>query len=255
MFRLLGKIKFVRKLMKKHPKKYEYAKNVVHLLKHREIKLLAPYIAFFILLSFIPIITLVFEVIYITVNNNQEVINTLSEVLPSHVFTILITLIDHNPGHVSIMTISNLVLLFVASKIYLSFYNSYLLIYDVKTKGFYIKGRIVAFINTLLLIILIFFLSIFTLFNSYIYNMLQEYIDYNLVNYLYNYLNLVLSIMIISSIVTFMMYSIPDIRQKIRDVIQGALFVTFGWIIVSVGFKIYTDNYADYQTVYKTFAS
>ena len=82
-----------------------------------------------------------------------------------------------------------------------------------------------------------------------------NYMDFDIMGYLYNYLNLVLSIMIISSIVTFLMYSVPDIRQKVRDVIQGSLFVTLGWIVVSFGFKIYSDNFADYQTVYKTFTS
>lgn len=255
MIKLLRKIKFIRKIMKKYPKQYDYFRNLVHLLEHREVQLLAPYIAFFILLSFIPTITLVFEVVFLTVNNNQDIIDVLRDALPSHVFTILFRLIDHNPGHIKIMTISNIVLLFIASKIYLSFYTSYLIIYNVEAKGFYIKGRLVAFINTLLLIVLIFFLSMFTLFNSYIYKIIKQQLDYKVINYFYNYLNLVLSIMIISSIVTFMMYSIPDFRQRIRDVIQGALFVTFGWIIVSLGFKIYTDNFANYESVYKTFAS
>jgi membrane protein len=241
--------------MIKYPRTYEYLRNVVHLLEHREVKLLAPYIAFFILLSFIPIITLVFEVIFLTVSNNQELINVLSDVLPGHVYTIFVRLIDHNVGAIKILTLSNLVLLFVSSKLYLAFYNSYLIIYNVQPKQFYLRGRIVAFINTLLLIILIFFLSVFTIFNSYIYDLMLNYMDFDIMGYLYNYLNLVLSIMIISSIVTFLMYSVPDIRQKVRDVIQGSLFVTLGWIVVSFGFKIYSDNFADYQTVYKTFTS
>lgn len=255
MLKILRKSKFKDKLIAKYPRQYNYFSNIIYLLKQREIKLLAPYIAFFILLSFIPIITLIFEVVFLTINNNQEIIDVLREALPSHVFTILIRLIDHNPSHIKIMTISNLILVFIASKIYLSFYNSYLLIYNVRAKGFYLKGRIVAFINTFLLIILIFFISILTLFSSYIFNFLTKYFDYRLINFFYNYVNLILAIMIISSIVTFMMYSIPDIKQKIKDVIQGAVFVTFGWIVVSYGFKIYTDRFADYQTVYKTFAS
>ncbi len=256
MFKLLKKIKFLRKIEKIYPREFNYIREVVHILEHREVKLLAPYIAFYILLSFIPILTLIFEVVYLTVNNNQDILDTLREALPTHVYTILVLLISHNIGHISILTISNVILLFIASQIYLSFYTSYLVIFNVERHPHYLKERIVSIINTVLLIILIFFLSMFTVFNTYLYEMLENYvIDLPLTRYFYNYLNLVLSIMIISSIVTFLMYSIPDIKQRIRDVIQGALFVTFGWIVVSIGFKIYTNNYANYQTVYKTFAA
>ncbi|QVK18159.1 YihY/virulence factor BrkB family protein [Mycoplasmatota bacterium] len=256
MFKFVKKNKIVNKIKNKYPRKTKFIREVFNILGEKEVRLLAPYIAFFILLCFIPIITLIFEVVYLTVNNNREVLSTLKDVLPSHVYTVLDKLIGHNSGHISILTITNIILLFVASQIYLSFYTSYLLIYDVKARPHYIKDRIIAMINTILLILLIFFLSMITVFNNYLYKFLEIYIvNFTVISYLFNYINLVLSIMIISSIVTFMMYSIPDIRQRVKDVIQGALFVTFGWILVSFGFKIYTDQFVNYQTVYKTFAS
>ncbi len=255
MLKLFKKLKIKQRIKTKFPRKYHYFKEVINTLGEKEVRLLAPYIAFFILLSFIPIVTLIFEVLYLTVNNNTEVLDSLKEVLPSHVYTILGRLIDHNTGHMSILTITNIILLFVASQIYLSFYTSYLLIYDVEARPHYIKDRIIALINTILLIFLILFLSVLTVFNTYIYDLIQVYLDHTMASYLYNYINLGVSITIICSIVTYMMYSIPDIDQRIRDVLTGALFVTFGWIIVSYGFKIYVDKFADYQTVYKTFAS
>lgn len=254
MFKLLKKIKFLRKLEKKYPEEFTYIREVVHLLEHREIKVLAPFIAFFILLAFIPILSLVFEVVYLTINNNDDILTVLQEALPSHVYTVLLKLMEHHTYHASILTLSNLVLLYIASKIYSAFYTSYLIIYNIESRPILFKTKIVSFINTLLLIVLIFFLSVITIFSKYLYELIEIYLlDYSLFRYFYHYINLVLSIMIITSIVTFLMYSVPDFRQRFRDVIQGALFTTFGWIIVSLGFKFYTDNYANYENVYKTF--
>ncbi|HEY8364115.1 MAG TPA: YihY/virulence factor BrkB family protein [Haloplasmataceae bacterium] len=255
MFNLLRKIKFIRKLMLKYPKTYNYIRKVVHILEQKEVSLLAPYLAYFILLSFIPTISLTFEVVFLIINSNSGLLETLEDVLPVYVHSILVGLIDNRSGPIPILTFSNIVLLYVASQIYLSFYTSYLLIYNIEPKKFYLKGRIVAFINTLLLIVLIFFLSLFTIFNKYFYHLIRQNLNYLFIDYLYSYINFILAIIIICSIVTFMMYSIPDFRQKIKDVFPGALFVTFGWIIVSFGFKVYTDYFADYRTVYKTFAA
>ncbi len=254
MFKILKKIKFLRKLEQKYPHEFTYIREIVHLLEHREIKILAPYIAFFILLSFIPILTLIFEVVYFTVNNNEDILIVIKEVLPSDVYTVLVRLIERHSYHASILTLSNLFLLYIASKIYSAFYTSYLLIYNIKPKKLIFRTRIISFINTLLLIILIFFLCVITIFSKYLYELLEIYLlNYLISRYFYHYVHLVLSVMIITSIVTFLMYSVPDFRQRFRDVIQGALFTTFGWIIVSFGFKLYTDYYANYENIYKTF--
>ncbi len=253
MLKLIKKNKFINRFMQRHSRLTGYIKRLLGILRRKDVSSLAPYIAFFILLAFIPIVTLIFEVVFLIVNNDNDFLITLYEILPTHVYTILVRLIDHNPGHISIMTLSNFTLLYLASKIYLSFYNSYLIIYNVKARPHYIKFRLISFINTFLLIILILILTLLTVFSNYIH----QYLKYKLivVGSLFTFFNIIIGIASISSIVIFMMYSIPDIKQRIKDVYQGALFVSFGWIIVSYGFKVYVDNFANYQTVYKTFTS
>lgn len=253
MLKFIKKNKFINRIKQKYPIHTSYIKRLLGITRRKDFSSLAPYISFFILLAFIPIVTLIFEVIFLIVENNNGTLITLNEVLPTHVYTILVKLIDHNTSNISIMTITNATLLFLASNIYLSFYNSYLIIYNVKARPHYIKFRLVALLNTFLLIILIFLLTMLTVFNNYLY----QFLEYNLIDVsnIFNFLNIVIGVASLSSIVIFMMYSIPEIKQRIRDIYQGALFVTLGWIVVSYGFKEYVDNFANYETVYKTFTS
>jgi len=106
-------------------KLFKYTKRLIlkvyRILSRREVNLLAPYIAFFILLSFLPILTLTFEVIFLAINNNQEVLETLKEVMPTNVYNMTVRLINHNPNNVSLITISNIFLLYLASQIYQSY--------------------------------------------------------------------------------------------------------------------------------------
>ncbi|MDF2700606.1 MAG: putative ribonuclease [Haloplasmataceae bacterium] len=233
---------------------YNVVKEVISILHKREVGLLPSYIAYFILLSFIPIISLIFDVVSLIVKSNENIINILADVLPNNVYGITVLLFEHNTRSWELLTISNITLLFLASRIYSAFYRSYLIIFNAEHHPHFINDKIVAIINTLLLIVLIFILTIFTVLNSYIYN----YVSNNLVElnlFVVNYFNIILSIIIMLVIVTFLMYSVPNIKQRIKDVFLGALFVTLGWIAASFIFKYYVDNYANYQTVYKTFAT
>lgn len=244
------------KFIKKFKTYKKIIRKVITIMRRNDVNLLPSYIAFFILISFLPILTLFFEVIYLTTINNQEILNILKDVLPSNVYTFIIRLVDHNPNNISLLTMSNIVLLFLASRIYQAFRNSYLIIYKIDFKSHLIKDKIISLINTFLLIVLIFVLTLFSMLSSYFYQIIDMFSKE--LNYLYillNYYNFVISITLISFVVTFLMYSIPEVKQKVKDIFLGSLFVTIGWIIVSMGLKVYTENYANYETIYKTFGT
>src|SRR6185312_9213493 len=49
-------------------------------------------------------------------------------------------------------------------------------------------------------------------------------------------------------------YVCPDIQQNWRWVSPGSAFAVAMWLIVSLGFKLYVDNYGDYNKVYGSIA-
>jgi membrane protein len=49
-------------------------------------------------------------------------------------------------------------------------------------------------------------------------------------------------------------YVCPDIRQNWRWVSPGSAFAVVMWIVVSLGFKLYVDNFGDYNKVYGSIA-
>ena len=49
---------------------------------------------------------------------------------------------------------------------------------------------------------------------------------------------------------TFIYQYTPNRRLKFRDVLPGSLFSTAGWIIISIGFSFYVDNFANYSNLY-----
>lgn len=49
-------------------------------------------------------------------------------------------------------------------------------------------------------------------------------------------------------------YVCPDIRQDWRWVSPGSVFAVTMWLLVSLGFKLYVDNFGDYNKVYGSIA-
>ncbi len=49
-------------------------------------------------------------------------------------------------------------------------------------------------------------------------------------------------------------YVCPDIRQEWRWVTPGSVFAVGMWVVVTLGFKLYVDNFSDYNKVYGSIA-
>ncbi len=45
-------------------------------------------------------------------------------------------------------------------------------------------------------------------------------------------------------------YYTPSKRLRWRDVLPGAIFATIAWIIASMGFSFYVDNFNNYSRLY-----
>ncbi len=47
-------------------------------------------------------------------------------------------------------------------------------------------------------------------------------------------------------------YFLPNLRQSKKQVLVGAAFTTVGWAVVTVAFRVYVENFANYNATYGT---
>ena len=48
----------------------------------------------------------------------------------------------------------------------------------------------------------------------------------------------------------FLYHGTPNLHLRMRDVIPGAIAAALGWLIISIGFAVYANNFAHYSVVY-----
>lgn len=223
-----------------------------HVLRLPEMLILPGNLAFFLILSLAPLISLFGLVASSLSLSTSSITNYVSNFLPKEVIEILLPFIDGSG-----INITNIVLViigfFVASNGPDSIITASNFLYKTENKN-YIYRRVKAIFMTFWLLLLFVFVLIVLAFGSFILNkllsfgILGEFISNN-------YIIIILIKTIIAFIIIFItikvIYTIaPDKTIKSKYVNYGALFSTFAIIIVTTFYSIYVNNVAHYDIIY-----
>jgi membrane protein len=123
--------------------------------------------------------------------------------------------------------------------------------YDVdETRPFY-KSRGMSLILTVGLIIVVAAALILQVFGKQIGGFASEFIgvsDRFLT--LWNWTRWFLSPLLLFGVFVFLYYLAPNIKLKCVTVLPGAVFAVVGWIVVSLGFSFYVNNFGNYSATY-----
>lgn len=228
-------------------------KEFVNVLKKPEIRILPGNLAFFILLSIVPLITLV-VFICSKLNITLDDISTIFEIiLPSSVKELIV------PNSNAPLNYSNAIFfLIIGFFVSSNGANAIIIacneIYKIKLKKNYFKRRIKAIFLTIILMVLFILMLVILAFG----NMIVEYItSLKIFEFLptsfYSKFMLFkwpVSIVVIYILVKTIFLFSPDKKIGSKEVRKGAIFTTFGLILVTAIYAYYANNLAHYDIFY-----
>lgn len=231
--------------------------NFFKILKRPEMEILPGHLAFSFVLSIVPTLTIITYIAtilnfdlsfindFITKAFSADFANLLlgSDIVMKADFNFFITLfvgyVIASNGAASIIISSNM-------------------IYGIKNDSF-LKRRIKAFIMILLIILLFVFLLIFNVFGNKIIEMFQlmDISKTMLTNF-----TLIISVLKgpVSWFIIFLFIKIiytmaPDKKIESREVNKGAIFCSFGFVIVTYIYSLYSTRFARYDVFYGNLAN
>ena len=238
--------------MKKSKKMRIFIKRVISIIRLPEMRILPGQLAFFLVLSIIPLITLV-----VTIGSGfglpaTSIKEILESVVPSNVLEYLV------PTANTSMLSFNVIVFFVAAFILASngtysIINTSNEIYKVKDSS-ELKRRGKAVLMTLILVILFLFLILVPAFGDVLIKIITNSIHSDsltsFVENTYKLLELPISLFLIYYNLKLLYTIAPDTKISSKSTIPGALFTTIMWLISSKIYAFYVDYFANYNVFY-----
>lgn len=219
-------------------------------------------LAYYALMSIAPIILIVGNIVARFNLKTGQILAYVQEVMPSNVYQtfkpILVSFLSS--GSSSSLSIGIVVTIWSASKIIAAVRRSLNEAYGVDNAQGAIVTRLIAFLLTLGLLLLIVAMAMFFTLSQVIMDTLlalthtsQSFLpmwwrqlleNKNLITFVGMFLGALL-----------LYYFVPNAQVRLRYVWPGALVTTIGWIVISQGFRIYIELFAKRVTTYQTIGS
>lgn len=229
----------------------EYLKKLIKLITKDEMRILPGNIAFFLVLSIIPIITLLGIIGSMFSISLIDITKMLNEFIPQDVEKLLLPFFTATKS--GNMIIYFILGFFLASNGAHSIIVASNTLYDTNNSN-YIKRRVKALFLTIVLISLFLFVLLFLAFGNIILKfILNLEIFHGIANNIYSlfvYLKWPIAFVIIFLMIKLLYTMAPDKHISSKYVNKGAIFTTVGWVIVTALYSYYANNLANYDVFY-----
>lgn len=230
-------------------------KKLVEIVKKPEMRILPGQLAFFLLLSIIPLIAVIAVMAGKFSLPVEDIVKTIDSSLPSDIADFITDIIQSKVDvNIVIFCLSAFIL---ASNGPMSMITGSNLLYKIKDKDI-VSTRTKAIIMTMFLVILLLFVLAVPLFGNQIVNTLVQLIPNDTIdNYVrigYNILKYPISIFIIFFFIKLLYTMAPDKKIKSMHTTRGAIFTTIGWIIATELYSLYVTKFVNYSVLYGSVA-
>ncbi len=229
-----------------------YVKRIFSIVKREEMRILPGNIAFFLVLSLIPIITLIGFVGAHFTDSYHAVINFIDLYMPKEVTELLSPFFNNVGSQPTNMFIYVCIGFIVASNGMSSIITATNTLYHIQTKD-PIHHQVKSIILTLVLMMLFTFILIVLGFSNVIYHTLLRFkviSNFGIVFTIFRFLKWPFAFFMIFYVIRLLYTMASNKRILSKYFTKGALFTTCGWIIATAIYSFYTSNLAHYDIFY-----
>ncbi len=235
-------------------KLYEYVKSFFSTLSNDNVTVYSAYAAFYMVISFVPLLIMFLMITGRFVNiSPADFTEFAGHSLPRGVIEIISTMIDEilTSTSVSLISIPAITLLWTASRSVVAIAKGMDSVYKIKDRRSFIKLNLYGLFYTLTFFVAILFSLIIMVFGNLIADTVGMFFPFAV-----NIIDKLLSARAIVSIVVLTLFFMcvykfmPGRKLKFLSQFPGAVFAASGWMIFSLIFSIYVDNFSDKSYVY-----
>ena len=229
-----------------------FIKHIIKIIGKPDMKILPGQLAFYFVLMLVPILALFGAALTLFNLSGDYVSSVIINYLPKAAGDLIITLSDSSSGlqmHNVAVIITSLILASNGTSSMIVASNS---IYKIKGKGF-INNRVKSIVMLMFLLMLFITILLVPVFGNMVFNVVANVLNSNMGDIsllVFKLLKYPLSFLLIYFFVKILYVMAPDTKIKSRDVTYGAIFTTIVWIVATVIYSFYVENFANYTDFY-----
>lgn len=231
-------------------------------LKRDKVTAIAAQLAYFLILSIFPFTMFLLNILSFTPYFDENIIYPFITILPWDIQNIITSLITEtvNSSSETLLSISAIMGLWAASKGTLAFIGIMNDAYDVEESRSYIHTRFLSLIFTLALL-LTFVLALMALvFGQILAEKVIVYLGLGKIFiYFWKYFRIILALLFMILIFALLYKLGPSLDSKLEinflDALPGAIFSSLGWVVTSLGFSYYVNNFGNFAKTYGSLAA
>ena len=233
----------------------KYIKRLYKVIRKNEMRILPGQIAYFIVLSIIPLVSLIGFIASLFSIDVEYVVDAINGSLPKQIIEIILPAFS-NP---SLLTgISFIIVFFIASNGTSSIIVASNILFKLEDTG-YIRRRIKAFLMLLILVTLFLFMLIVLAFGDNLIKIVFKLIFTSsvpkAVYEMFLFAKWLVGLLIVFILVKMIFTIAPDSPIPSKNMNKGALFTTLSWLLITSIYSIYVTNFADYSLFYGSLAN
>lgn len=227
--------------------------TIFKVLKRPEMTVLPGQLAYFFVLSIVPMITIILYIASFFSISAHE-INTYFDLNLSKDILNLITPIISTEG----LTLGIIIIIVVG--IYLSSNGTDSIIvaanniYGIENPTF-LNRRIKAIIMVFIIMLLFLFMLLVPVLGNYILDLIQKITGYNEIYNILSFLKTPFSWLVIYIFIKLLYTLAPDKKISSAHVTTGAVFTSLGWIIATSIYLYYVNHFANYSLLFSSLSN
>lgn len=227
--------------------------NLLNKIDEDDVFALASQLAYYLVLSFFPFMLFLMTLAGFSKLNSREILAGLDVMLPKSVLELTQSTIREifDTQNTGLLWLSILLMMWTSSSAFRAVIKSVNKAYGFKEDRSFIKVSIISMLGIFGLAIIIILALGMLVFGNTIGEYIKNYHSlYKLLVFLWNIFRYVFIVVVMIFIFVAIYKLAPAKKLTWKEVIPGAVFSTFGWVLVSFGFSFYIDNFNNYSRFY-----
>lgn len=235
-------------------KVYGYIKSFFSVLSKDNITVYSAYAAFYMVISFVPFLIMFLMISGYFVNiSSTDFTDFVGNNIPQSVVSFISYMIDEilHSDNASLISIPAITLLWTASRSVVAIAKGLDCVYKLEEKRGFVKLNIYGLFYTFIFFVAILSSLIIMVFGNLIANTLGMFFPFA-IELIESFLSAraIVSIIVLTGFFMCVYKFVPGRKLKFLKQLPGAVFAASGWMIFSLIFSIYVDNFSNKSYVY-----